>query len=125
MIEKEDRRWKMGDAYDIFPHGESRHFWMEDDSKQAGRTRMLKVTLCHLTDYFCSLSLKTWHQTIIRQLKSLHRNVNIFSRMHATLQPALSFGPSVGNTLLFFVFLGQLELFWVIFLLFLGIIGCF
>ena len=53
----------------------------------------------------------------------------IFSRVHATLWPALSVGPSVrrsvGNTLLFCVFLGRLELFWVIFLLFLGIIGCF
>ena len=46
-----------------------------------------------------------------------------FSRVHATLQPAPSvgpsvglsispsFGPLVGNTLLFFVFLGRLELF--------------
>ena len=43
----------------------------------------------------------------------------IFSRVHATLQPAPSVGPSVGpsvrrsvgNTLLFVVFLGRLELF--------------
>ena len=49
----------------------------------------------------------------------------VFSRVHATLQPAPSVGPSVRNTLLFFVFLGHLELFWVIFWLFLGIIGCF
>ena len=43
----------------------------------------------------------------------------LFSRVHATLQPAPSVGPSVGpsvrrsvgNTLLFFVFLGRLELF--------------
>ena len=35
----------------------------------------------------------------------------IFSRVHATLQPAPSVRPSVGNTLLFFIFLGRLELF--------------
>ena len=70
--------------------------------------RFTLMQLClNICLYFCLLSLTI--SVCLSVCRSVGRSVR----------------PSVRNTLLFFVFLGRLELFWVIFLLFLGIIGCF
>ena len=85
--------WKIINAYDFFPHGGSRHYWYRCARRYIRRRRASeldwRIVIATTGSRRCLMSF-------------------FFSRVHATLQPALSVGWSVGrlvgHTLLFLWF---------------------